>query len=195
MKHCSHDVYEALEDRLKKDIASGGTEHFVRDLREGKNLAHPEIQKIIGKLHGNEWLLIDKTMPNVPKRFMQVIPKDRGGAVKPANAPLTLTEWAMVYAAAVLSDENQPGSIPNFYPLLKKDAAGAVQAFVSALPKTFEHAPDAPILKLPNSIEVFTGSVPPTGLPSQADFDALLDELDNDIDTDYECMLRICLTC
>ncbi|NOT55028.1 MAG: hypothetical protein HOP18_10515 [Deltaproteobacteria bacterium] len=195
MKHCSFEIYDALDKRLTKDIASGGTEHFVRDLRAGQNLAHSEITTIINKLHGNEWLLVDKTKPHQPHRFEKVIPKDRGGTPKPPTAPLTLTEWAMVYAEAVLSDRGMPGAIVGFYSLLKKDAAGAVQDFVNAAPATFPHNATAPILELPTSADIFSHPNRPGDITSQADLDSLLKELEDDIDTDYECMLRICLSC
>ncbi len=192
-KHCAKDVYDELEAQLKKDKQHDT--HEVEKLRNGIDLQVPGSfqKKIIDMMHGNQWILIDG-----PNRFIleQNIPRTRVGA-KPATDPLTLSEWARVYADAVI-DDNMPPPGP-LYDLLKKDAAGAVQMFVSRNhPNSFPHNVSAPILKLPIFTELSTHKdLPPDLNPvtNPGVLQQLLTDLAADIETDYEVALRICLCC
>lgn len=195
--HCSRPVYDALRVQLAADKASGGGIHKVQDLRDGVNLAADAfIINTINMLQGNEWILTKKKVG--PPALGDPAPYSVRNFVPPLGAPnnpggiLTVTEWARVYAEAIL-DEDVGGP---FFPLLKKDAAGAVRAFIDNHPGFFLHNVGAPILQLPTFNQIFTDGTLFAELQGNPNLllQALAD-LDAGIESDYEVTLRICLCC
>jgi hypothetical protein len=201
--HCSRAVYNALRAQLAADKASGTTR--VRDLRDGLNLNTDVFAlNIINMLEGNEWKLTDRSVGGRTYKIKNFVPPHPPAPLpqKDPKGILRVTEWARIYAEAVL-DEDRGGP---FFPLLKRDAAEAVQEFIRrAYPNPFLHNIGAPILQLPTFNQIFTDIAlfaelkrPPSNPTGPTDPNLLLQalaDLDAGIESDYEVTLRICLSC